>query len=360
MNTHFEAVLAASLIAAWLVTPSLGDDKNLSKVVKSDKMPARVHVVETYETDIEKRWWLRGTPETKNLPPSLSRCLPNQRACRAAETLNFDRKMGDRTKTVKGVIFNPVPGPPMGKHTRLSFRYFLEGTDELKVQIYSLSKNYHRFLRLANLPQGKWQSATVAMTDARRPDGGGGPLAEDERIDDIQFYIPDDANLIIDDIVLFEAAKPKESRPFPRRVLFTGWFDTGKQGHEWPGDFEIVLHDKPQTWDAAKSVVNPKTGQSWIRVHMRGQRPLSEKTSIRFRYKLTGGKKLRVELANSETDTTFGTALEETVPDEWTEATIPFQIPRGDENSPTTANEIRFLTDKGATLLIDDVLVYEP
>jgi hypothetical protein len=101
--------------------------------------------------------------------------------------------MGDPTRDFKAVIFNPVPGPPMGSRTRLSFRYWLSGTDSLRVQIYSLSNGDHRFLTLAHLPQGSWQSAAVDMTQARRPDGSGVPLAEDERIDDLQFYIAPDA-----------------------------------------------------------------------------------------------------------------------------------------------------------------------
>ena len=92
------------------------------------------------------------------------------------------------------------------------------------------------------------------MTQMRRPDGTGGPLAEDERIDDIQFYVDPRAELLIDDIVLYDAAADGEKRPFPKRILFTGWFDTGKQGKEWPGDFEIVNHEKPRTWKCARAV----------------------------------------------------------------------------------------------------------
>ena len=44
-----------------------------------------------------------------------------------------------------------------------------------------------------------------------------------------------------------------EKRPFPQRIHFTGWFDTGKRGREWPGDFEIVPHDKPLGWFAARA-----------------------------------------------------------------------------------------------------------
>ena len=69
--------------------------------------------------------------------------------------------------------------------------------DEIRVQIYSLTNNYHRNLVLTGLPGGTWQDATGDLTQARRPDGSGGPLSEDERIDDIQFYIDSGAELIV-------------------------------------------------------------------------------------------------------------------------------------------------------------------
>src|SRR5438105_10668207 len=92
---------------------------------------------------------------------------------------------------------------------------------------------------MTGMKQGQSQDGNVNMQDARKPDGAGGPLSEDERIDDIQFYCDPRAELLIDDIVLYDAAHEKETRPFPKRVLFTGLFDTGKQGKEWPGTFEI-------------------------------------------------------------------------------------------------------------------------
>ena len=67
----------------------------------------------------------------------------------------------------------------MGKNPRLSFRYWLKGTDTLRMQIYSLTKGYHRYLTLTGLPQEKWQSGTVDMTAGaparrqRRPAVGG-------------------------------------------------------------------------------------------------------------------------------------------------------------------------------------------
>ena len=98
----------------------------------------------------------------------------SKRACRGVLTNDFDDLQGDSKGMYTAVIFNPVPGPPMGKNTRLSFRYWLKGTDRLRVQIYSLTNGYHRHLTLTKLPQEKWQSLTVDMTKCRRPDGGGG------------------------------------------------------------------------------------------------------------------------------------------------------------------------------------------
>jgi hypothetical protein len=113
---------------------------NRSKLVEQGSFPSRVHVFEDYDSDIEKRWWLRGKLEEKDVPEG------GRRACRAVITQDFDDLQGDREASYRAVIFNPVPGPPMGKDTRLSFRFKLHGTDTIRVQLYSLSNNYHRYL----------------------------------------------------------------------------------------------------------------------------------------------------------------------------------------------------------------------
>jgi hypothetical protein len=198
------------------------------------------------------------------------------------------------------------------------------------------------------------------MTAARRGDGNGGPLAENERIDDIQFYIDPNGELLIDDIVLYDEADEEQTRPFPGRFIFTGWFDTGRQGAEWPGDFEIAEHDKPLTWKAARSVIHEKTGRPWIRVHLRGQRRFSEKTAVSFRYKLTGVSDLRTVMANSKTGQSVDAAIESPAVGRWTTADLIFRAPPRAGAPPVFVDELRFLVDEGCQLLIDDVLVYEP
>jgi len=350
------------LIAALLATGSsatAADDapRNVSRVIEPGGLPRRVQVFEDYETEIEKRWWLRGTALAGDLAPSLSASVPNRRVSRAGETKDFDDLMGDPKRVWKAVVFNPVPGPPMGANTRLSFRYRLRGTDTMRVQIYSLSNGYHRHLTLTGLPQGAWQSAAVAMTQARRPDGSGGPLETDERIDDLQFYVAPDAELAIDDIVLFEAAPPGERQPIPRRIIFTGWFDTGKQGagHEWPGDFAIVAHEPPRTWKCAKSVPHPQTGEPWIRVHLRGPRALSALNRLRFACRLSAGGPLRVVLADRDGRARSSTMLRDLPADRWTEASVDLPAEPG-----ALAENIQFYPANGAELLIDDVLLFEP
>jgi len=320
------------------------------KRIEQGGMPHRVHVAEDYDLDIERRWWMSGKPELKNLLPG------SRRACRGVLTHDFDDLLGNPRAMHTAVIFNPVPGPPMGKHTRLSFRCWISGSSSLRVQIYSLTNGYHRHLVVNDLPQKKWFPATVDMTLARRPDGTGGPLSEGERIDDIQFYTDPSAELIIDDIVLYDAAGDGEKRPFPRKVHFTGWFDTGAQGREWPGDFQIIP-DKGFFWKAARAVDNRALGQPWLRVHLRGERPLGAKTHLSFRYNLTGATGLKVALVHRSAGRSHSIELKDLKTGAWSAATVDFT---GKHKAGEEIDEIHFLLPQGAELLLDDLLLFEP
>jgi hypothetical protein len=322
-------------------------ERNPVKPIDQGLFPNRVHFAEDYDTDIERRWWMSGKAETKILP------LGSLRACRGVLTHDFDDLQMQSRQMWMAVVFNPVPGPPMGKQPRCSFRYWLKGTDTIRVAIYSLTNGYHRQLYLKGLPQEKWQHATVDMRQLRRPDGTGGPLGENERIDDIQFYIDPNAEILIDDVILYDAAVASEKRPFPKRILFTGWFDSGKQGKEWPGDFDIV----PQQgyfWHAAKSVPGPD-GQPRIRLSLKGERTLGAATQLTFRYRLTGADAMQVLLIHSAGKQSQRAELKGLKKDDWGEVTVDFNTAPG-----AKADELHFLLPKGAELLLDDLLVYEP
>ena len=161
--------------------------------------------------------------------------------------------------------------------------------------------------------------------------------------------------MLISGVVLYETAAPGEKRPFPKQILFTGWFDTGKQGQEWPGDFEIVPHEKPLTWKAARSVKNAGTGESWIRLSLRGKRRLNTvwENELFFRYHLTGADRLTIQLR--EPDSTIQWNLTDLKQNEWSESTSQFH-----SRHIPTVDEIRFLVPKGGRLTIDDLLLYAP
>ncbi len=338
-------------------TPADKEPAVVRQPIARGRFPSHVHAGEDYETDIERRWWMVGRPESENIPPA------SRRACRGVLTHDFDDLQGNRRAMYRAVIFNPVPGPPVGSATRLTFRYWLQGTDRLRVQLYSLTNGYHRCLTLAGLAQGSWREATVDMTEMRRPDGSGGPLAKDERIDDIQFYADPQAELIIDDILLYDAAAADETRPFPARVLFSGWFDTGKQGVEWPGQFEIVPHDPPDAWKAAQSLVDPAGGPPRLQVGLRGERvlrngPGTGPVRLDLRYRLRGADRCGVELTLA--GQAIATAqLAPAAGGRWSTATLEFAEP-AQSDRPAKADEIRFVLSPGAELTVDDLLLYNP
>jgi hypothetical protein len=347
------AILTAAAMLWSLLSPQLTLAQQ--PLVEQGNFPNRVHVFEDFETEIEKRWWLRGIEETKDLAPPLA-SLPNTRAFRSRTARDLDPKQTEKPH-LHAVMFNPVPGPPIGENTRLSFRYRLTGSDKLRVQIFSLTKedNYH--IDLTNLPQGKWQSATVDMTRLRRNDGSRGHLSEDERIDDIQFYVDPGAQVTIDDIILFDAAPQDEKEPFPARIIFTAWFDTGEQGKEWPGNFRILPHEKPRTWKMAASVINPQTNSHWLRISMRGQRPIGTNLRARFKYKFiaAGNKAMRVAVVDHASGKSRGTLVKDLVTDQWAQAVVDLS---GQE--PHLADEIQIIVPARAELFVDDLILYEP
>jgi inosine-uridine nucleoside N-ribohydrolase len=357
-SSRVVAKLDADRFRKWYVdrmAALLPREQNPSRPVEQGAMPHRVHVAEDYDNDIERRWWMSGKAETKILPEG------SRRACRGVLTHDFDDLLMASRQMYTAVIFNPVPGPPMGKNTRLSFRYWLKGTDTIRVQIYSLTNGYHRHLVVKGLPEQEWRHATVDMTQARRPDGTGGPLGEGERIDDIQFYIDPRAEILIDDIVLYDAAPEEERRAFPKRLIYAAGFDTGAQGKEWPGNFSIIP-EQGYFWRAARSLENKDEGAPWIRLGLKGQRRLGSATQLSFRYRVTGADSLRVTLSDSASKRSVTAEASRLKPDEWAQTVVDFPTTKAKSEEPSLeqADEILFRLPKGATLLLDDVLLYEP
>jgi inosine-uridine nucleoside N-ribohydrolase len=326
-----------------------------------DRMPGVVHVFEDFETDIEKRWWLSGRLESANVPPG------SKRALRGVLTQDFDDRQGETKTLYTAVVFNPVPGPVMRAKTHLSFRYWLQGTDTLRVQLYSLTNGYHRCQMLTGLPQGKWQKGNVDMTQMRKPDGSGGPLSLNERIDDIQFYADPRAELLIDDIVLYDAdellpplARGDKGGSFPKRFLFTAGFDTGKQGKEWPGDFDIDAK-KGYFWNAAKSVTHPKDKDTaWIRVGLRGKREVGDALHLSCRYKLVGADQMTILLESANLTEPAVYEQKQLAKGEWAALSVNLMPAKANRlRKGDTVHEVIFRIPAKAQLWIDDLLLYD-
>ncbi len=330
--------------------------KNISQLIRPGNFPARVHAFEDYETDIEKRWIMCGKV-VEGLADA-----PSKRVCRSVLTQDFDDRQGQTKTMYRAVIFNPVPGPPMGPQTRLKFHYKLTGADTLRIQLYSLTNGYHRYLTLTGLEQNKWLEGCVDMTHMRRPDGSGGPLAENERIDDIQFYVDPRAEVLIDNIVLYNAAAEDEKRPFPQRIIFTGWFDTGKQGKEWPGTFDLIEHAKPRAWKFAQSV-KADDGKSVLSVSLRGERLVEGDLNLSMLLKANDVKAISVMLRRKRTEVFAAPLLSQADTPrlsrfaDWNSGTWKY-----DANLPsgTTIDEVRFESAEGETFGIDNLLLYVP
>ena len=103
-----------------------------------------------------------------------------------------------------------TPPRPVGAHTKLRFRYHLTGASRMTVQIFDLTDMDNRHVRMNDLKQGEWQTCYLDFSkNAKRNDGSETPFAAGHKVDDIFFLVPPnggrDVNLLIDEVVLFDA-----------------------------------------------------------------------------------------------------------------------------------------------------------
>jgi hypothetical protein len=85
----------------------------------------------------------------------------------------------------------------------------------------------------------------------------------------------------------------------------------------------------------------------------------------RFQYRLKGANSFVVQLANSTgRDLYMAQQIDNAVTDKWQQASLSFSLADARNSAAVaampSANELRFLLPKGAELLIDDLLVFEP
>jgi hypothetical protein len=101
------------------------------------------------------------------------------------------------------------PPQQVGAETRLRFRYFLKGTSSFQVQIFDLTDGDNRHIILKDIEEGRWRFAELDFTrDGIKNDGDQTLFRAGNLVDDIFFFPLDageDAELLIDDVVLYDA-----------------------------------------------------------------------------------------------------------------------------------------------------------
>jgi hypothetical protein len=164
-----------------------------------EPFPNRVILLAAFDTGPKEPYW-PGEFEIveKDLPPDsywrVARAVP--------------RKEG-RGKWMRLQI---EPPRPVGQRTKLRFRYYLTGASEMTVQIFDLTVQDNRHIRLKGLKQGAWTTLYLDFTaDSKRNDGTKGAFTAGNKVDDLFFFIEPNSNqepqLLIDEVVLYDAGK---------------------------------------------------------------------------------------------------------------------------------------------------------
>lgn len=267
---------------------------------RPDHFPHRIWAACDFEAQTPDYAWF-GPKETKNVPK-----YPGN-----ATSLGVKEKPYKNVSALMTGI-NPVPGPMMGKLNKMYCRYYLKGATEATFQHFSLTVEDNNHVKVSGLTEGKWSEVTLNFTrDAARNDGSPKAFQKGERMDDLKVFVgkPKDGKdyeLYLDDVVFFDddPDQPREKEPFPNRVIFLAAFDTGTDAKSkakyWPGDFEVVTKSKgapdDSYWGVARAVPHKETKGKWIRLQLKPERTVGERTRLRFRYHLTGASSMTVQL----------------------------------------------------------------
>jgi len=116
------------------------------------------------------------------------------------------------------IVLPIAPPRPVGAHTRLRFRYHLTGASAMTVQLFDVTVQDNRHIRLENLEPGRWVAMDLDFArDSRRNDGSPDPtFPAGHRVDDLFFFVEGltagSAVLFVDDVVLFDAGTGDSAR----------------------------------------------------------------------------------------------------------------------------------------------------
>ncbi len=339
------------------------------EVSRPKNFPHRIWAACDFESRTPDYAWF-GPAETNNLP----RYPGNATALGVGE-----RPYQNFSAIMTGI--NPVPGPRMGKVNHLYLRYYLTGGAEATFQHFSLTSNDNNHIRMSGLTEGKWAEVTMNFArDAQRNDGTPGvPFKAGERMDDLKIFVgkPSDGkhhDLVIDDVIFF-ATDPEllpEPEPFPNRVILLAAFDTGPKEKYWPGEFEIVEKDLPADsyWRVARAVPRKDGIGKLIRLQIDPVRAVGAHTKLRFRYYLTGSRRMTVQIFDLTDMDNRHIHLRDPKPGQWQTLYLDFtnDARRNDgSDTPFAAGHkvddlFFFVQPDGAEpeeLLIDEVVLFD-
>ena len=100
-----------------------------------------------------------------------------------------------RTRRRRGFASTCAASGTLGEQTHLRFRYHVTGADAIQVALVNRKKKERHILDLNEMRKGAWTETTLDFTKQTRAG---------ERVDEIQFLLPKGAELLVDDLLLYE------------------------------------------------------------------------------------------------------------------------------------------------------------
>jgi hypothetical protein len=174
------------------------DDPSLP--ADTEPFPNRIIYLAAFDTGEKEKYW-PGDFEI------LEKSSPPETYWRAAKAVKRENDKG------KWIRLGISPPRPVGEVTKLRFRYYLDGASSMTVQIFDLTDGDNRHIRLEGLKMGAWETAYLDFSkDSRRNDGSDKPFPAGHKVDDLFFFVSPESDkqveLLIDEVVLFDAGKP--------------------------------------------------------------------------------------------------------------------------------------------------------
>ena len=106
------------------------------------------------------------------------------------------------------VLLEMKPARSVGPNTKLRFRYWVKGSDGIRVALRDATGAKERIVKLTGCKQAEWVTRYVTFSEDEKFVGGG-KFAVGNKVDMVTFTVPAAAELYVDEVVLFDAGKPK-------------------------------------------------------------------------------------------------------------------------------------------------------